>query len=77
MKILKNRNYLHYNWTNLQIFRTTAFYLRMYDTYIDHDENEMKEDILSVCELPTHTISSEIFKVLNGFIEERDLDWKN
>ena len=28
---LKNRNYLHYYWTNLQIFRTTAFYLRMYD----------------------------------------------
>jgi len=27
----KNRNYFHYNWTNLQIFRTTAFYLRMYD----------------------------------------------
>jgi hypothetical protein len=25
---LKNRNCLHYNWTNLQIFRTTAFYLR-------------------------------------------------
>ena len=27
----KNRNYLQYNWTNLQIFRTAAFYLRMYD----------------------------------------------
>ena len=30
-KIKKNRIYSHYNWTNLQIFRTTAFYLRMYD----------------------------------------------
>ena len=28
---IKNRNYLHYNKTNLQIFRTTAFYSRMYD----------------------------------------------
>jgi len=27
--------------------------------------------------LPTHTISSEIFKVLSGFIEERGLEWKN
>jgi len=53
----KNRNYLHYNWTNLQICRTTAFYLCMYD-YIDHDESDMKEDILSVSELPTHTTSS-------------------
>ena len=37
----------------------------------------MKEDIFGVSELPTHTISSEIFKVLNGIIEERDLEWKN
>jgi len=28
---LTNRNYLDYNWTNLQIFRTAALYLRMYD----------------------------------------------
>jgi hypothetical protein len=28
---IKNQNYLHYRWTNLQIFRTTSFYLRMYD----------------------------------------------
>jgi len=73
---LKNRNCLHYNWTNLQIFRTTAFYLRMYDIF-DHDERDMKEDILSVSELPTHTTSSEIFKVLSGFIEGRGLEWKN
>ena len=37
----------------------------------------MKEDILSVSDLPTHTTSSEMFKVLNGFIEERGLEWKN
>ena len=37
----------------------------------------MKEDILSVSELPTHTTSSTNFKVLNGFIEERGLEWKN
>jgi len=37
----------------------------------------MKEDILSVLELTTHTTSSEIFKVLSGFIEERGLEWKN
>jgi len=36
----------------------------------------MKEDILGVSELPTHTTSSEIFKTLNGFIEERSLEWK-
>ena len=45
--------------------------LLKYVRYIDHDESDMKEDILSVSELPTHTTSSEIFKVLNGFIEER------
>jgi len=39
--------------------------------YIDHDESDMKEDIFSVSELPTHTTSSDIFEVLNGFIEER------
>ena len=37
----------------------------------------MKEDILSVSDLPTHTTSSEIFKVLNCIIEERGLKWKN
>jgi len=28
---IKNRNYMHYSWKNLQIFRTRAIYLRMYD----------------------------------------------
>jgi hypothetical protein len=51
--------------------------LHTYVRYIDRDESEMKEDILSGSELPTHTASSEIFKVLNGFIEERGLEWKN
>ena len=51
--------------------------LLTYVQYIDHDESDMKDDILSASELPTHTISSEIFKVLNGFIEERGLEWKN
>ena len=37
----------------------------------------MKEDILSVSELPVHTTSSEIFKVLNGFIEQGGLERKN
>jgi len=37
----------------------------------------MKEDILSVSELPTHTASSAIFNVLNGFIDERGLEWRN
>ena len=37
----------------------------------------MKEDILSVSDLPTHTTSSEIFKVLNDITEERGLEWKN
>jgi len=51
--------------------------LVMYVQYIDHDESDMKEDILSVSELPTHTTSSENFKVLNDFIEEGGLQWKN
>jgi len=37
----------------------------------------VKEDILSASELPKHTTNSEVFKVLNGFVEERDLKWKN
>ena len=48
-----------------------------YVQYIDHDDCDMKEDILSASKLPTHTTSSEFFKVLNGFIEERGLEWKN
>ena len=44
--------------------------LLTYVRYIGHDGSDMKEDILSVSELPTHTISNEIFNVLNGFIEE-------
>jgi len=51
--------------------------LLTYVRYIDHDESDMKEDILSVSDLPTHTTSSEIFKVLNCIIEERGLKWKN
>ena len=47
-----------------------------YVRYNDHDESDMKEDILSVSELLTHTINSEIFKVLNGPIEDRGVDWK-
>jgi len=50
--------------------------LVMYVRYIDHDESDVKEDILSVSELPTHTTSSETVKVLNGFTEERGLEWK-
>ena len=37
----------------------------------------MKIDILSVAELPTHTASSEISKVLSGFVEGKGLEWKN
>jgi len=32
-----------------------------YARYIDHDESDMKEDILRASELPTHTTSSKIF----------------
>ena len=38
---------------------------------------DIKEDILSVSELPTHNTSSEIFRLVNSFIEERGLEWKN
>ena len=51
--------------------------LLTYVRYVDHDESDVKEDILIVSALPTHTTSSEIFKVLNGFIKERGLEWKN
>jgi len=46
--------------------------LLTYARYIDHDKSEMKEDILSVSELPTRSTSSQMFKVLNAFIEERE-----
>ena len=49
---------MHYNWTNQQIFRTTEFYVT-YVRYIDHDESDMKEDILSVSELPARTVSDK------------------
>jgi hypothetical protein len=41
-----------------------------YAQYIDYYQSDMKEDILSVSELPTHTTNSEIYTFLNGFIEE-------
>ena len=50
--------------------------LLKYVPYIDRDESDIKEGILSVSELPTHTTSSKIIKVLSGFIEERGLEWK-
>jgi hypothetical protein len=37
----------------------------------------MKEDILTVSELPTDLACSENFKVLYGFIDERGLEWNN
>ena len=43
---------------------------------LQSSKSDVKEDILSVSDLSTHTTSSEIFKVLNGFIEERGLEWK-
>jgi len=46
--------------------------LLTYARYIDHNKSDTKEDILSVSELPTRSTSSEKFKVLNGFIEERE-----
>ena len=52
---------MHYNWTNLQIFRTVAFYLRVYD----HDESDMKEDILSVSELPTQAVKFSKFYMVS------------
>jgi hypothetical protein len=48
-----------------------------YVRHIDNDESDMKGNILSVSELPTHTASCEIFEVSNGFIEERNLEWKS
>jgi hypothetical protein len=42
-----------------------------------HDESDMKEDILIFSELPTHNISSEIFKVLNNFNEEGIMEYRN
>ena len=48
--------------------------LLTYARHIDRDESDMKEDILSVSELSTHSTSSEIFEVLNGFIEEIGLE---
>jgi len=51
--------------------------LLTYVRYNDRDESDMKKDILSVSELPTHTTSREIFKVLNGFIDESGLECKN
>ena len=49
--------------------------LLTYVRYTDHDESDGKEDILSVSELPTHTTSSEIFKVLNG-VKINDNMWE-
>jgi len=48
-----------------------------YVRYIDHDESDTTEGMLSVSELPTHTTNSEIFKIFNGFFERRGLEWKN
>jgi hypothetical protein len=65
-KIKKNLNCLHFSWTNLQIFKNNGILLT-YIRYIDHDKSDVKEDILSVFELPTYSTNSEIFELLNGF----------
>ena len=72
LKKLKNRIFCI---TTGRIYRYSE--QKHFNYECDHDESDMKEDILSVSELPTHTTSSEIFKVLNGFTEERGLEWKN
>ena len=41
--------------------------LLTYVRYIDHDESDVMEDILSVSELPTHSTSGEIFKSFKWF----------
>jgi hypothetical protein len=50
--------------------------LLTYVRYTDSDETDMKEDIISVSELPMYTTRNEFFKVLSGFIEERSLKSK-
>jgi hypothetical protein len=47
--------------------------LLMYVRYTVSDESDMKEDNISVSELPIYTTSNE---VLSGFIEEINLKWK-
>jgi hypothetical protein len=37
--------------------------------HIDHDEGDLEEDSLSVSELPTHTTSGDIFKVLSDSLK--------
>ena len=54
--------------TDIQNNRILLTYVR----HIDHDESDMKGDILSV-----YTTNSEIFNVLIGLTEERGLEWKN
>jgi hypothetical protein len=45
----------------LQLGESADIILLIHARYIDHDESDTEEGILSVCELPMH---SEIFKVL-------------
>jgi len=47
--------------------------LLTYVWYIDHDDSGRKEDILSVSELPKHTTSSAVSKVLNNFSLQSDI----
>ena len=51
--------------------------LLTYVRYTGHNESDLKEDIVSVSESPTHTTSSDILKVLIDFIEERGSQWEN
>jgi hypothetical protein len=70
---IKNRNCLHYNCMNLEDIQKNSILL-VCVRYIDHDERNMKKDILTVSELLMHNTSSEIFVVLNGFSVEIALE---
>ncbi|XP_053145433.1 zinc finger MYM-type protein 6-like [Hemicordylus capensis] len=51
--------------------------LLCYVRYIDYEINDVSEELLCCCELPSHTTGAEVFKVLNEYMEQAQLDWKN
>ncbi|XP_053550116.1 zinc finger MYM-type protein 6-like [Bombina bombina] len=67
-------------WLSLQLDESTDIadnsVLIAYVRYADYDMGDVAEDILCVCTLQTYTTSSEIFRILNDYIENAGLQWK-
>lgn len=68
-------------WFSLQVDESTDItnkaILLVYVKYIDFEKLRACEEFMTCLEIRGHTTGDEIFKVLNGYIQEHNLSWTN